>query len=276
MSEDTKLLSKGSDWTRLLTDPDLVSHLGKLLQTYRDVSPERRETALLQAMREIKDAAIKVREERARVPKKEPENLHSPEPFPATPAPSDVAPSNPAPSDLAASNSALSDQSPSAPPVSAESTPAPSPVPPADFPRPQPMEQRPPFEPDVVTAEAGRRRFQRIKCYVAVEIHIEGQEAPVWGNLANVSRGGCLVETASAVPAGKILEIGLWVASGKIWVKGVILSGIATRSASFGVRVKFSESELSEKEHLREFLKFVENSARKAQSGNAYVTQLKS
>ncbi len=286
MSEDTKLLSKGSDWTRLLTDPDLVSHLGKLLQTYRDVSPERRETALLQAMREIKDAAIKVREERAKVPKKEAENIHSPKPFaaapaPSDPAPSDLAPSNLAPSDLAASNlaasdSALSDQSPSAPPVSAASTPAPSPVPPADFPRPQPMEQRPPFEPDVVTAEAGRRRFQRIKCYVAVEIHIEGQEAPVWGNLANVSRGGCLVETASAVPAGKILEIGLWVASGKIWVKGVILSGIATRSASFGVRVKFSESELSEKEHLREFLKFVENSARKAQSGNAYVTQLKS
>jgi hypothetical protein len=141
---------------------------------------------------------------------------------------------------------------------------------------PQPMEHRPPFEPDFVTAETGRRRFQRIKCYVAVEIHIEGQEAPVWGNLANVSRGGCLVETASAVPAGKILEIGLWVASGKIWVKGVILSGIATRSASFGVRVKFSESELSEKEHLREFLKFVENSARKSQSGNAYMTQLKS
>jgi hypothetical protein len=296
MSEDTKVLSKGSDWTRLLTDPDLVSHLGKLLQTYRDVSPERREAALLQAMREIKDAAIKAREQQATVPKKEPENVHSQEPVAAAAAPSDQAPSDAATSDLAPSNlvpsnpapsnSALADQSPLAQPVSAESVsaasvsaasaPAPTPVPPADFPRPEPMEQRPPFEPDVVTAETGRRRFQRIKCYVAVEIHVEGQEAPVWGNLANVSRGGCLVETASAVPAGKILEIGLWVASGKIWVKGVILSGIATRSASFGVRVKFSESELSEKEHLREFLKFVENSARKAQSGNAYVTQLKS
>jgi len=33
-----------------------------------------------------------------------------------------------------------------------------------------------------------------------------------------------------------------------------------------GVRVKFSQAELSEKEHLREFLKFVENSARKSQS----------
>ena len=64
--------------------------------------------------------------------------------------------------------------------------------------------------------------------------------------------------------------------SGKVWVKGVIISGVATRSApSFGVRVKFSEEELSGKEHLREFLKFVENTARKSQSGKAYVALLK-
>src|SRR5208282_3637543 len=61
MSEDKKGLPQGSDWTHLLTDPDLVVHLGKLLQTYREVSPERREAALLRAMREIKDAAVKAR-----------------------------------------------------------------------------------------------------------------------------------------------------------------------------------------------------------------------
>ena len=143
---------------------------------------------------------------------------------------------------------------------------------------PEPVDETPPFEPDLFTPLTGldRRRFNRIKCYVAVEIHVEGIEEPVWGNLANVGRGGCLVETASVVPPGKALEIGLWVANGKIWVKGVILSGVAMRSASsFGVRVKFSEAELSEKEHLREFLKFVENTARKSQSGKAYVAQLK-
>ena len=67
MSEATKPSPKGSDWTRLLTDPDLVSHLGKLLQTYREVSPEEREPALLRAMREIKDAAVKAREARTNV-----------------------------------------------------------------------------------------------------------------------------------------------------------------------------------------------------------------
>src|SRR5208337_542059 len=223
MSEATKPSPKGSDWTRLLTDPDLVSHLGKLLQTYREVPAEQREAALLLGSGEIKDAATKAREIR-------------------------------------------------------ENKPAAKPPQPVDLNHPEPITETPPFEPDLFTPLEGsdRRRFQRIKCFVAVEIHIEDIEEPVWGNLVNVGRGGCLVETASVVPAGKVLEIGLWVASGRIWVKGVILSGVATRSApSYGVRVKFSEAELSEKEHLREFLKFVESTARSTQSGKAYVAKLK-
>src|SRR5258707_6257407 len=189
--------AKGSDWTRLLTDPDLVSHLGKLLQTYREVSPEEREPALLRAMREIKDAAVKAREARTNVA------------VAAVPAPPTV------------------------------------------LQHPEPIDDTAPFEPDLFTplTASDRRRFQRIKRYVAVEIHVEGVEEPVWGNLANVSRGGCLVETAGAVPAGKALESGLWVASGKIWVKGVIISGFANRKAStLGDRVKFSRAELSEKQ----------------------------
>ena len=47
----------GMDWTGLLADPDLARNLGKLLQTYRDAPPERREEALLAAMREIKKDA---------------------------------------------------------------------------------------------------------------------------------------------------------------------------------------------------------------------------
>lgn len=212
---------KGSDWTRLLTDPDLVSHLGKLLQTYREVAPELREQALLRAMREIKEAAVAARQVG----------------HPQVPAP-----------------------------------------PSAVLHAPQPVDQIPPFEPELFSElESDRRRFQRIKCHVAVEINVEGIPEPIWGNLVNVSRGGCLVETANAVPPGKALEIGLWLANDKVWVKGMILSGVASaRTAqSFGVRVKFSEAELSEKEHLREFLKFVDSTARKAQSGKAYVAQLK-
>jgi len=231
MSEDKKPSPKGSDWTRLLTDPDLVSHLGALLQTYREVSPEKREEALLQAMREIKEESVRERKEKQET------------------------------------------SSSGVPPTAAAPEPEPAPLP-----TPEPATVTPPFEPDLFTPTPGtdRRRHRRIKCYVAVEIHVEDAIEPIWGNLANVGRGGCMVETASPVPAGKALQIGLWVSSGKLWVKGVILSGVATRSASFGVRVQFSEAELSEKEHLREFLKFVENTTLKTHSGNAYVAQLKS
>jgi PilZ domain len=228
MSEATKpSAAKGSDWTRLLTDPDLVNHLGQLLQTYREVAPEKREAALLKAMQEIKAAAVHARERANPVPRPDGQ-----------------------------------------PGVEIETA----------LPHPEPIDEAPPFEPDLFSPQLGlgRRRYQRIKCFFAVEIHVEGMEAPVWGNLSNVSRGGCLVETAAAVPAGKALEIGLWVASGKIWVKGVILSGVVALTApSFGVRVQFSEEELAEKEHLREFLKFVANATGKAQSGHAYVTKLK-
>jgi PilZ domain len=224
MSEPTRPTPEGSDWTRLLTDPDLVSHLSTLLQTYRECAPEQREAALLRAMREIKEATVRARE--------------TGEHKPATARP----------------------------------------ISPAALPSPEPVTETPPFEPDLFSSQSAsdRRRFARIKCHVAVEIHVDGIYEPVWGNLSNVSRGGCLVETASAVPPNKALEIGLWVASGKIWVKGVILSGVATHSTpSYGVRVRFSQAELSEKEHLREFLKFIENATRKSQSGNAYVAKLK-
>jgi hypothetical protein len=46
------------DWSHLLTDPDLVTHIGKLLQTYRDAPVNRREQALLEAMRQVKQEAV--------------------------------------------------------------------------------------------------------------------------------------------------------------------------------------------------------------------------
>lgn len=59
MSNSKPNEAAGTDWTRLLADPDLARNLGKLLQTYRDASPENREQALLAAMREIKREASK-------------------------------------------------------------------------------------------------------------------------------------------------------------------------------------------------------------------------
>jgi biotin carboxyl carrier protein len=212
--------AEGTDWTRLLSDPDLVRHVGKLLQTYREAPPEKRESALLTAMREIKAEASKN--------------------------------ANPA---SAAKAQASSD---------------PQPVPTA-------TSAIPPFEPDLFRPNSGddRRRHPRIKCFVAVEMRVDGVEAPIWGNLCNTSAGGCLVETANQVKSGANVEIGLWVASGKIWVKGFALTGIVTRSApTTGVRVRFEGLNTAGRDNLRQFLKFVQDSSRASRSENSYLDLL--
>ena len=184
MSDSKATTTPGTDWTRLLSDPDLVEQLGKLLQTYREAPPEKREESLLAAMREIKSQAV----------------------------------------------SAANDVQP-------ESQPAPIPAP-----TPLVASATPPFEPDIYTPSWGdnRRRYPRIKCFVAVELKVDGSDTPIWGNLSNTSMGGCYVETVTPMKSGADVQIGLWLSSGKVWVKGLVLNGIVIKSnPCFGVRVKF-------------------------------------
>jgi hypothetical protein len=207
----------GTDWTQILSDPDLVRHVGKLLQAYREAAPEKREEALLAAMREIK-------------------------------------------ANVSATDKAAADPAP-----------APQPV-------PKPASATPPFEPDLFSPNWGsdRRRHPRIKCFVAVELHVDDEPTPVWGNLSNTSVGGCLVETATPVKSGAKVEIGLWLANGKIWVKGFALSGVVTRSGpTTGVRVRFDSMSSGNRDSLRQFLKFVQDTTRVSQSENSYLQLLK-
>ena len=213
-------MATGTDWTRILSDPDLVRQVGKLLQTYREAPVEKREEALLAAMREIKAGA----------------------------------------SDAGRTTSP--EQSPS---------PQPQPV-------PTPASATPPFEPDLFSPTWGsdRRRHPRIKCFVAVELRVDEVPTPIWGNLSNTSAGGCLVETASPVKSGAKVEIGLWVPNGKIWIKGFALSGVVTRSGpTTGVRVRFGSMAPEERDSLRQFLKFIQETTKASHSENSYIQLLK-
>jgi hypothetical protein len=237
-----KTSAVGADWTQLLADPDFASHLGLLLQTYRDAPPDKRDEVLLETMRKIKSGALKT------APAVESTTRESAKPQPSTTE------------SHAAKNEPVQSVSEPAQPVAV------------------PSASTPPFEPDLFTPSwaQDRRRFPRIKCFVAVELRVDGSVTPVWGNLSNTSIGGCLVETAVPVETGAKLEIGLWMANGKIWVKGLIINGIVTRSnPCFGVRIKFAQLEAAEKDTLREFLKFVETTSKTLTNEHSYLAQLK-
>src|SRR5437773_104041 len=117
-----KTLATGADWTQLLADPDLVSHLGKLLKVCREATPDKREKALFDAIREIKQGASSKQ-------KKEEEG-----------------------------SVAVQD------------------APPAAQPKSMATETTPPFEPDIFTPSWGqdRRVYPRMKCFVAVEVRVDG------------------------------------------------------------------------------------------------------
>lgn len=207
----------GTDWTRILSDPDLVRHVGTLLQTYREAPAGKREEALLAAMRQIKAGSAPAASSAAKI-------ISEPEPVPT------------------------------------------------------PISNTPPFAPDLFSPNLGtdRRRNPRIKCFVAVELRVDDSPTSVWGNLSNTSVGGCLVETAHPVKPGARVAIGLWVPNGKIWVKGFALSGVVTRNGpANGVRVRFDGMAAAERESLRQFVKFVQESTRASQSENTYLRLLK-
>jgi len=213
-------VATGTDWTRILSDPDLVRQVGKLLQTYREAPVEKREEALLNAMREIKAGAAAEAGKAAAAIQMQPSSQLVPTPVSATP----------------------------------------------------------PFEPDLFAPTWGsdRRKHPRIKCFVAVELRVDDAPTPIWGNLSNTSAGGCLVETASPVKSGAKVEIGLWVPNGKIWVKGFALSGVVTRSGpATGVRVRFDSMAAGERDSLRQFLKFIQETTKTPRSENGYIQLLK-
>jgi hypothetical protein len=204
----------GTDWTKILADPDLVRHVGKLLQTYREAPAGKREEALVAAMRQIKSTQ----------------------------------------------------------PAATAGTPE------IAQPLPAPVSPTPPYEPDLFSTNwsSDRRRHPRIKCFVAVELRVDNSSAPIWGNLSNTSAGGCLVEAATGARPGAEVEIGLWLPNGKIWVKGFALNGIVTRSGpATGIRVRFGSMAPAERENLRQFLRFVQESTRGAKSENSYIQMLK-
>ena len=247
--------AQGADWTRLLADPDLLNHLGELLQTYRDAPIETRDEALLEMMRKIKrDAAKSAKSTNA------------------------VATKAVAAKAAAAGSAEVSSAEVGIEPTPQASAPPVTPAPPESVVAAPPLATAPPFEPSsIFTPSTGdRRRYPRIKCFVVVELRVAGSAVPIWGNLSNTSVGGCLVETAAIIETGAKLEIGLWVTSGQIWVKGITLNGIVARAnPSFGVRIKFAEMEHAERETLRQFLKFVETTTKGYAVDHGYLAQLK-
>jgi hypothetical protein len=103
------------------------------------------------------------------------------------------------------------------------------------------------------SAGSERRQNPRMKCSNSIQLHPEGQAAPIWGKAQDLSAGGCFVEMPMPLPRGAKLRIGLWLNQTKMTLTGKVVNS----RPGFGIGIQFVEMSPQNADQLRQFLKSI-------------------
>ena len=101
-----------------------------------------------------------------------------------------------------------------------------------------------------------RRLYARIKCRITIELHPEAQAGPIFGNLIDISMGGCYVETSAILTPGTNLKLVFSIDDGKLHADGTV----ARIHPGSGIAVQFKELNREDKVRMHRILEFVQNS----------------
>jgi diguanylate cyclase (GGDEF)-like protein/putative nucleotidyltransferase with HDIG domain len=101
-----------------------------------------------------------------------------------------------------------------------------------------------------------RRVHPRLKCRITIELQSETSGAPIFGNLTDVSMGGCYIETSAILSPGTKLKLGFSMDDGTLSTEGVV----ARNEPGSGVAVQFRELNREGREKMFKILEFVQKS----------------
>jgi diguanylate cyclase (GGDEF)-like protein/putative nucleotidyltransferase with HDIG domain len=99
-----------------------------------------------------------------------------------------------------------------------------------------------------------QRLHTRMKCRLTVELHSAGA-APVFGNLIDVSLGGCYVETSAIFTPGSNLKVVFSIDNGDLSAEG----NVARIHPGSGVAVQFKEMSRESRDQMYRILEFVQS-----------------
>ena len=103
-----------------------------------------------------------------------------------------------------------------------------------------------------------RRLYPRMKGRVTVEFRPEGSEAPILGNLTNISLGGCYIETGTILAPDSKLTINFSIDDGLLPAEGSVVRA----DPGVGLAIKFREGNRDDRARLQQILEFVNRSAK--------------
>ena len=100
-----------------------------------------------------------------------------------------------------------------------------------------------------------RRTYPRMKCRVTIELRPEDGDTPVFGNLIDISLGGCFVETSAIMPPGAKLKLIFSIDDGRMQAEG----SVVRIDPGCGVAIQFNDMGRDEREKMHRVLEFVHN-----------------
>ncbi len=100
-----------------------------------------------------------------------------------------------------------------------------------------------------------QRLHTRMKCRLTVELHPQGATGPVFGNMIDLSLGGCYVETAAILSPGSIVKLVFSIDDGTLSAEGTV----ARIHPGSGVAVQFKEMSRDSREKMYRILEFVQS-----------------
>ncbi len=109
-------------------------------------------------------------------------------------------------------------------------------------------------------SQKDQRLHARMDCRLTIELHPQPGEGPIFGNLIDISMGGCYVETAAILTPGSALKLVFSIDNtspdGALSAEGTI----ARIHPGSGVAVQFKEMTRESREKMYRILEFVQNS----------------
>jgi hypothetical protein len=95
-----------------------------------------------------------------------------------------------------------------------------------------------------------------MKCRITIELRPKAGD-PIFGNLTDLSLGGCYVETSAIVAPGTAIKIVFSIDDGKLHADGVVLR----IEPGSGVAIQFDEMNRDGRESMYRILEYVQNTS---------------
>jgi len=99
-----------------------------------------------------------------------------------------------------------------------------------------------------------KRVHARLKCRITIELHPESGDGPIFGNLIDLSLGGCYVETSAILTPGTNVKLIFSIDDGGLSTEGTI----ARIHAGSGVAIQFKEMSRESRDQMYRILEFVQ------------------